>query len=430
MKKLTTYNLFTEGVKDLMTPKPEEEIRKTLESKPPKDKVSFGVMKDIPWLVIQGLEESRDIDVTADDNYLIKWASEKRHLPLVKLLIERGADIHAEDDISLRKACFFGYIDIVKYLIEKGANVNADRGYVLSLPAQKGYYEIVELLLNAGSNKKIDYAIRLAKDNHFDNIVELLKKHMIVNEGVRDMMTGKSLEDIKKDLSKVDQGELLGRLSDMDMKLTDVYSEEEILELEPDVLLEYSFYNNYVKGIKYVLDNYRLYGKDTKFTISCHMPDIKNDDDVADLLKNEQIRKFLNSDQLYILEKYRAGMHQSEIREYEKKLIEQLDKTDYYQSKSDPVVMIGKNKRGDKNYFNYNKNSKKLIYHLDNLSSWLTDIDDEDSYESHRGNKDNEYGLHSRYINIIMKGVLGKYYGIKIDKADGSRNDEFSFVKD
>lgn len=253
-----------------------------------------------------------------------------------------------------------------------------------------------------------------------------------VNESVRDQMTGKSIDDIKKDLSKVPQHKLLGKLSDMDMKLTDIYTEEEILELDPDILLEYSFYTNYVKGIKYVLDNYRLYGKDVASTISIHMPDIKDDDDVSYLLKDKQIIRFLSPDQRYVLEKYRVGMHQSEIREYEKRLIEQLDKTDYYQSKSNPSVMIGKNKKGDKNLFNYNKDSKLLTYHLDNFTSWLTRENDEDNYESHRGSDrmSNELGIHSRYIDLIMKGVIGKYYGIKIDKSNGSRNDDYSFVKE
>jgi ankyrin repeat protein len=31
-------------------------------------------------------------DVTADDNYAIRWASDNGHLPVVKFLIKRGAD--------------------------------------------------------------------------------------------------------------------------------------------------------------------------------------------------------------------------------------------------------------------------------------------------------------------------------------------------
>ena len=554
-----------EGVRDMMTPKPEEEIRKTLEAKPPKDKIAFGISKDIPWLVMQGLEEGKDVDVTENDNYLLNWACKKGDIPLVKLLLERGADIHSVGDTPLRNACYNGNTELVKFLLDKGADANADRGYLLSVTAKKGYYYVTELLLKAGATKKIDIAIRMARDSEFNEIVELLKKYLpvnesikdlmtprpedelkntmknmdskrkrtelklavakqdsdmieyllknkvnpnvdkgwpliyssshgrkeivdvllkyganpnvdfgaplryaiinkhynvlkslvdaggknpfteellrtfgkriskiVLNESVRDKMTGKPLEDIKKDLSKLPQHKLLGRVSEMEMKLTDIYTEEEILELDPDVLLSYSFYTDYIKGIKYVLDNYRLYGQDVAHTISIQIPDIKNDDDMEYLLKDKQIIRFLTSDQKYVLEKYRLGMHQNEIRDYEKRLIEQLDRTDYYQSKSNPSVMIGKNKKGDKNLFNYNKNSKLLTYHLDNMSSWLTGIDDEDNYESHRGDKmyNNETGFGARYFDLIMRGVIGKYYGIKIDKANGSRNDDYSFVKD
>lgn len=178
MKKLITYDLFTEGVKDLMTPKSEDEIRKTLESKPVEDKIEFGIYKDIPWLVQQGVEEGADI--TKNDNFLLKWATEKGNLPLVKLLLDKGADIHTEDDRPLRNAVYLGFIDITKYLIEKGANINADRGYLVSLPVQKNDYEITELLLKSGANKslRLNLAYKIAKDRKYDDIAELIKQYM------------------------------------------------------------------------------------------------------------------------------------------------------------------------------------------------------------------------------------------------------------
>jgi hypothetical protein len=42
-------------------------------------------------------------------------------------------------------------------------------------------------------------------------------------------------------------------------------------DLEPEEILEASFRFNYIKGIKHILDNYKLYGKDTKFIVSCYM---------------------------------------------------------------------------------------------------------------------------------------------------------------
>ena len=282
------------------------------------------------------------------------------------------------------------------------------------------------------NNINLDYLNGLYTDKEWNDL-RLKVKDESTNESITDLMKPKSIEDIKKKLSEVPDDKLLGILYDNDIELEDVYTEEEIFNLDPEVLLDYSFRKNYMKGIRYVLDTYRLYGKNTKFIVTFHICDIESNNDLKELINNEQISRLIGPEQKFILEKYRLGMHQNVKTDYEERLINHLDnKTVYYQSEKNPSIMIGTNKKEDKNYFNYNKDSKLLTYHLDNFVFWVTDVNDENNYESHRGDdliKNNKYGIYSKQIKLILKYVFEKYYNIEIDKVNGSRNDAYSFIE-
>uniref|UniRef100_A0A6G6AE34 Ankyrin repeat-containing protein n=1 Tax=Borely moumouvirus TaxID=2712067 RepID=A0A6G6AE34_9VIRU len=73
------------------------------------------------------------INIHADYDYPLRWASENGHLEVVKYLIEKGADIHADNDYAIRWASQYGHLEVVKYLIKKGANIHADNDYSLIL---------------------------------------------------------------------------------------------------------------------------------------------------------------------------------------------------------------------------------------------------------------------------------------------------------
>src|SRR5581483_6984671 len=75
--------------------------------------------------------KAHGLDLSIDNNVLLKNAIWKNHIQVVKFLHEQGVDIHAQDDIALSEAAFYGHLDIVKYLIEHGADIHADNDRAL-----------------------------------------------------------------------------------------------------------------------------------------------------------------------------------------------------------------------------------------------------------------------------------------------------------
>jgi hypothetical protein len=295
--------------------------------------------------------------------------------------------------------------------------------------------------------------------------------NQFINEGIRDKMTPRSKEDILKELDKLDSNDKIDHIFFYDPN-GEIFNEKDLekifrelspiqkinhgfdknkdwlitlgidetieQDLDPEKVLDASFRHKYMKGIKAILDNYKLYGKDTKFIVSCYIPDIKNKEDVKFLMSNPQILKFLNPEQKYVIEKYRLGMHQSEVRDYEQKIIDILETLEYVESKEDPNIMIGRygdsssnkksgeeivfhnnNSKNDKEgvYFNYDKSTHKLTYHLDRLAK-LFNINDMKSIY------DFSYG----YQGMIIAGLISKFYNLPEPKSiSSSRNDKYSF---
>ena len=69
-------------------------------------------------------------DVTANDNYAVRWASHNGHLDTVQYLVSQGADIAAyktmqcaglDATMLLILWTYNGHLDIVQYLVSQGA---------------------------------------------------------------------------------------------------------------------------------------------------------------------------------------------------------------------------------------------------------------------------------------------------------------------
>ena len=232
------YLKTNESVRNLMTPKSEDEIRKSLEHLNLHQKLDVGVKKNLPWLVKNVIEEG--VNVRIKQNEALRHAAWNGYTEIVKMLIDAGADIHTKNEDPLYYASQNGHTEIVKMLLDKGADVNIrENSSALRVAILKNHLEIVKMLLDKGADIHYghDWALLIAiinkrsrmvkmlldkgaiiNDEHMnyaikgghDIIIRRLKKYkMKVNESVRNMMTPKPADEIRKKLKNMSPEEKL-----------------------------------------------------------------------------------------------------------------------------------------------------------------------------------------------------------------------------
>jgi ankyrin repeat protein len=86
------------------------------------------------------------VDVHANRDHALRYASVQGHSEIVKLLLEHGADIHASDDSSFKSACYYGHLEIVKLLLEHGADLYDETAFNWAEANEK--LEVVNYLNN------------------------------------------------------------------------------------------------------------------------------------------------------------------------------------------------------------------------------------------------------------------------------------------
>jgi ankyrin repeat protein len=79
-----------------------------------------------------------NVDIHADNDFALRWASQCGHLELIKLLLENNADIHASNDYALHIAYMNDHLETVK-LLENNAHIDRTLRYA----SERGYPEIV-----------------------------------------------------------------------------------------------------------------------------------------------------------------------------------------------------------------------------------------------------------------------------------------------
>lgn len=155
---------------------------------------SFEGYEDIASLLI-----SRGADVNfkgRDGKTPIMWAADNS-LATTKVLLKSGANVNAkaDDGMTALIQCVFGILskkvttDVLDLLLKNGANINAaligtdTPGWTALLFASiNGDYDLVNYLIRHGAN--VNHTsdqgatpLSLAKQEKYDSIVQLLKKH-------------------------------------------------------------------------------------------------------------------------------------------------------------------------------------------------------------------------------------------------------------
>jgi len=125
------------------------------------------------WMIKNG------VDITANDNLAIRWASQNGHLKVVKYLHENGADITANTNFGIRWASRYGHLKVVKYLHENGADITASGNFAIRWASRNGHLEVVKYLYENGADITVDdnYAIRWASHYGHLKVVKYLKEN-------------------------------------------------------------------------------------------------------------------------------------------------------------------------------------------------------------------------------------------------------------
>ena len=146
--------------------------------------------------VIKILLDDDRVDFRADNDYAIRWASEKGHLSIVKFLVEIGADIHAENDYAIRLASANGHIEVVKFLVEIRADIYAEDNYAIRLASENGHLEVVDFFMKIGVNpcNNDNHAIKMASKNGHTEVVKRLMHYIHVEPPVHYMFVDPTAE--------------------------------------------------------------------------------------------------------------------------------------------------------------------------------------------------------------------------------------------
>jgi hypothetical protein len=172
----------------------------------------------------------------------------------------------------------------------------------------------------------------------------------------------------------------------------EIFSE---LANESDIeIFLHSLQNNYLKGIKHILDkknlNYRYIN-----LIKQHIYSVKNKEIIKYFLSSRTIKKHLKENTIYILEKYKLGLHQNEEKDFEKYIKDILD------------------------YDNFNKDENNILYVKNNDLTFTIEIF-ENIYKHLIIDKNKYYeiinfGINVKEMFLIFKTLIKDKLNIEID---------------
>jgi hypothetical protein len=181
-------------------------------------------------------------------------------------------------------------------------------------------------------------------------------------ENIRNLMTPKSDDEILKSLKDLDNYDILQKSID----------------------------NNFLKGVELALQH-ELTNRDIVLII-IKIFYINNKELVRLLL--DKVRNKLTEDQVYILEKYKLGLHQNEEKPYERWFKDQLSDLSVSRSKEYSSVLIYK--KDDIVLYNYEE--KNEDFYIDYNKIWSI-------FES-------KYFLKNNEIKLLTKSIVKKYFNL------------------
>jgi hypothetical protein len=189
------------------------------------------------------------------------------------------------------------------------------------------------------------------------------------NESLRDLMTPKSEEEILKSLKGLDNSELLEK--------------------------SYNYIIQYIPGIKLALTK-KLSENDLNYLYNMFFYNKeKNEEAFKILVFDEQFRKRLSDDEIYIIEKYMYNLHQDELKNYEKYILNYIN--NYKISYIDNKIL-------------YKNSNFENIFIINKIENNITYIDIDLDFQDELKNK---YKLTYYGYMWLIKYMFEKYLNLK-----------------
>ena len=146
-------------------------------------------------------------NITAYNNFPIRYSSENGRIRIVKLLLANGADPTAEDNYAIRYASKNGHTEIVRLLLEAGADPTSEENYAIRWASNRGHLDTVKLLIadpRVDASDPDNLAIKWAMMNNHKDIVYLLSEDpKVIAKGIPDEVKEYLKKERNQDISQV-----------------------------------------------------------------------------------------------------------------------------------------------------------------------------------------------------------------------------------
>lgn len=138
---------------------------------------------------IQGLILDAGLTLDHAENnieLLLLKAVQGKRIPVARFLLKNGANLNVDvEGLPLHVATQSGAYEMTKFLVESGANIHtvtAEEQTVLMLAVKSGNIRLVKYFLDTGAKMDVSdvnglSALRMAKANFSENIVQLLRQY-------------------------------------------------------------------------------------------------------------------------------------------------------------------------------------------------------------------------------------------------------------
>jgi hypothetical protein len=199
MRQKEVEEKVNEGIREFMTPKSEEDIRKDVGTLNPDEQLKQAASGGSLSLVKDAIKKG------AKDEYALVSASVNGHIDIVEYLIdEMGYDVDYQKGVPLRFAIANGRMEVVKSLLDRGADIHFHNENPLSTAISHSYWDIANYLIKRGAD--IGKLHNDLKSRQFEAGQQLVVNfmHNYMTESIRDYMTPRAEKDVLRSSEKLD----------------------------------------------------------------------------------------------------------------------------------------------------------------------------------------------------------------------------------